>query len=229
MLAIFSLTLLVFISHAAAFVSLSFQATRKSNYAKNNLTVSLALFSSQRQEQTTHSVNGIECVEVTVSLPQLGPVTILEATAGSQDLLVNLALEDEQEQTINSSSLQLPTGDPYGAVLWPASLTIASRLLNDISIKNQSIVEIGAGTGLVSIAAAMVGARSVLATDYEQIPLQLLQYAAKHLNSIPDIDSILSCQHFDLCDFDTPLPSADLVVAADIMYEPKTGKAMAKR
>lgn len=33
----------------------------------------------------------------------------------------------------------------------------------------------------------------------------------------------------DITDFDTPLPPADIVVAADIMYEPITGRAMAQR
>ena len=33
----------------------------------------------------------------------------------------------------------------------------------------------------------------------------------------------------DLCDFSTPLPEADVVVAADVMYEPVTGRAMAQR
>ena len=34
---------------------------------------------------------------------------------------------------------------------------------------------------------------------------------------------------FDICDHDTPLPKADIVIAADIMYEPKTGIATAHR
>ena len=35
--------------------------------------------------------------------------------------------------------------------------------------------------------------------------------------------------HFDLCDYKIPLPPADWVVAADILYEPRTGRAMAHR
>ena len=34
---------------------------------------------------------------------------------------------------------------------------------------------------------------------------------------------------FDICDHDIPLPKCDIVIAADIMYEPKTGIAMAQR
>ena len=35
--------------------------------------------------------------------------------------------------------------------------------------------------------------------------------------------------NFDICDKSMKLPFADIIVAADIMYEPKTGKAMAMR
>ena len=34
---------------------------------------------------------------------------------------------------------------------------------------------------------------------------------------------------FDICDHATPLPKADIVIAADIMYEPMTGIAAALR
>jgi hypothetical protein len=39
----------------------------------------------------------------------------------------------------------------------------------------------------------------------------------------------LSEELFDLCDFSIVLPKADIVVAADIMYEPVTGRALAHR
>jgi predicted nicotinamide N-methyase len=92
------------------------------------------------------------------------------------------------------------------------------------------------------MAACAGGARHVLATDYEEIPLQLLQYAAANLNprisfSSGDNDSgsnngngvVLECKLLDMCDTNTVLPYADWVVAADIMYEPATGRAMAVR
>ena len=34
---------------------------------------------------------------------------------------------------------------------------------------------------------------------------------------------------FDVCDHDHPLPKADITIAADVMYEPDTGIAMAHR
>jgi len=153
----------------------------------------------------------------------VGNVNILEATAESQEDLINMALEED--------------GDPYGTVLWPSALTVASYLLTRVgstttanTLNGLSVLELGAGTGLVSLVASLSGAKMVIATDYEEAPLKLLKYAATHLNgkavTVPDNIEIA---HLDLCDFETPLPYADIVVAADVMYEPKTGRALAKR
>jgi predicted nicotinamide N-methyase len=163
-----------------------------------------------------HLVDGIECVEVTIDIPLVGPITILEATVESQEDLVNMSLED--------SGTQLNAGDPYGTVLWPAASAVAAYMLKNNLVRDSSVLELGSGTGLVSIAASLGGASHVLATDYESVPLRLLEYASRHFNSVPMAIRIL-----DLCDDSTPLPLADLVVAADTMYQPKTGKAMARR
>lgn len=187
-----------------------------------------------------HTVNGVNCVEVKTSLPLVGEITILEATADSQDLLVNLALEDEDDDgndatttpTTTTSSVGLAHGDPYGAVLWPAASTVAYTLLSDPSkwLHGQTVLELGAGTGLVSLAAAAGGASKVIATDYESIPLQLLEYAQEHLNPQQHPIARVETQLLDLCRYENaPLPPADLVVATDVMYEPKTGRALARR
>ena len=205
-------------------------------------------------------------MEITLELPVVGPLTVLEATAESQEILVNLALGTDADVIADVKSRddsasnkgitaqeqqkqqKLQSGDIYGAVLWPASLAIASHLLTAVKIRDLTVLELGAGTGLVSMAACAGGARHVLATDYEEIPLQLLQYAAANLNpnisfssSDSDNDSnsgsnngggngvVLECKFLDMCDTKTVLPYADWVVAADIMYEPATGRAMAVR
>eukprot|EP00521_Asterionellopsis_glacialis_P016981 CAMPEP_0195307270 /NCGR_PEP_ID=MMETSP0707-20130614/37632_1 /TAXON_ID=33640 /ORGANISM="Asterionellopsis glacialis, Strain CCMP134" /LENGTH=254 /DNA_ID=CAMNT_0040371517 /DNA_START=307 /DNA_END=1072 /DNA_ORIENTATION=- len=148
-----------------------------------------------------------------------------------QEDLVNMALEDEIEE----QSQKLTSGDPYGAVLWPAASAVSEYLLKNTGegpypLKGLTVLELGAGTGLVSISAALGGAKRVIATDYEDIPLALLSYAAKNLNptSALPIETI-ETSNLDMCAYDDPLPEADIVVCADVMYEPKTGKAVAVR
>mmetsp|Transcript_17430 Transcript_17430/g.21291 ORF Transcript_17430/g.21291 Transcript_17430/m.21291 type:complete len:347 (+) Transcript_17430:72-1112(+) len=204
-------------------------------------------------EEILHDVNGISCREVHISIETTGKITVLEATADSQNDLVDLALATEEEIAANNQSgkLHLDHQDPYGAVLWPAASAVANHLLTNVlkdieadgrSFQDISILELGAGTGLVSISAALGGASKVIATDYEGIPLQLLEFAARNLNHKRDgnhsekdikeqqrklinIETFL----FDICDHDVSLPKADIIVAADIMYEPKTGICMAHR
>ena len=171
------------------------------------------------------TIEGIECVPLHIHLPQIGDVIVVEATASSQETLVDWALlQDEDDGELSFASARLPSGDPYGAVLWPASSAIAASLLQSEDLRGKRVLEVGAGTGLVSIAASLAGAGFVLATDYEEIPLKLLRYAAKNNG----VDSVIETAHFDLCGKE-PLPEADILVAADIMYEPATGIAMAAR
>jgi len=189
---------------------------------------------------SSHSVNGIICREVTIDINAVGPITILEATADSQDHLVDMALLLEEEEFDGTNQLQV--GDPYGTVLWPAAYSISNYLLDNCSstfsmdreekIENLlplagiSILELGTGTGLISLAASIGGASRVIATDYEQLPLEILDYAQKKLNEgLTPIELV----NLNICDSKTLLPPADIVVAADIMYEPSTGRAMAQR
>jgi predicted nicotinamide N-methyase len=217
-----------------AFVHNSQRLPRKNNCLSSpaiTATATIATFLQCGAVAPRHTVQGIECVEVTLNLPLIRQVTVLEATAESQEVLVNLALEDDASSNLRVAQHSLKSGDPYGAVLWPASLAIASYILTNVNVRDQTVLELGAGTGLVSLAACGAGALSVTATDYESIPLQLLEFAAAYLNPALDIDMDrqLHCQLLDLCDTTAPLPAAAWVVAADIMYEPVTGRAVAVR
>ena len=236
-------------SAAAAFTP-SHHAIAIHHHTQSRVELFLALDDDERQISSNrrHTVNGVECVEVPIELPSLKGrrAVVLEATAESQEDLVNLALEEEGDEK-TSEIEKLNAGDPYGAVLWPAAYAIAEKVLGDpvyrSKLHEQTVLELGAGTGLVSMALALAGTKRIIASDYESIPLKLLEYAALNLN--PTTTTIIrqtaketpqqqplssiSYQLLDIRDYDTPLPRADLVVAADTMYEPKTGKAMAKR
>jgi predicted nicotinamide N-methyase len=187
-----------------------------------------------------------------------GFVTVLEATAKAQDALVNLALFEEEsaggggggggacgvgeQNEPGLSPIGTLQGDIYGSVLWPAASCVASYLLEHNAVRGKSVLELGTGTGLVSLASwCLGGATSVVATDYEELPLRLLEHAAVHLNppsatttSSEDVHNgrvrtSLRTALFDVRDFTDPLPVGDVVVAADVLYEPVTGRALAQR
>ena len=227
-------------SHSKKSTTTTSSSTSSSSSSPSSLTVlyessSTASTQSQQQEkqQQYHIVDGIQCREIHIEVPTVGQVTVLEATAEAQSDLVDMALveEDEDDQDGDHQSV-LSSGDPYGAVLWPAAWAVSNYILNNSTITSEelsklSILELGTGTGLVSIALALGGAKHVIATDYEPFALQLTQYAASTFHELSNLDT----QLLDMCDLkNQPLPNnIDLVVAADIMYESKTGIAMAYR
>jgi predicted nicotinamide N-methyase len=280
-------------------VSINDTATDKSEEEGKEHGSAMQSQSQTRTRTQLHNVNGVICREVVnYDLPLIDTITVVEATAESQEELVDEVLleEEEKESFLEESrrsggdpttTTRIHNGDPYGAVLWPASWAVANYLLqeeqdrrrrkaekqcdtihnaeeeedeeeDDFSalFSNLHVVEIGTGTGLVSLALAKAGAKRVVATDYEPLALQLTEYAERELLRRPssslsqsheygsDIVSI-ETQLFDLCDVATPIPTLSttttrrrrkrnnspqqLVVAADIMYEPSTGRAMARR
>jgi len=116
-----------------------------------------------------------------------------------------------------------------------AASTISEHITSDSFFKKQrdekpSLLELGTGTGLVALAASVSNKYSTIyATDYETVPLKLLD-AAYELNSNQNhCKTPIATSLFDICDLTIPLPSADIICAADILYEKKTGIALAKR
>lgn len=154
-------------------------------------------------------------VRVDVSVLPGVEVHVLEASLDWQDALVNQAL-DAPDGTFEA--------DPYGVVLWPAAQVLAQAVASHIAAFGPlRIMELGAGCGLASLTALKLGA-DVLATDFRELPLQLLEEAATQQG----LRSGLRTQVFDICG-DDPLPEADLVIASDVLYERRTAKGLARR
>jgi len=140
---------------------------------------------------------------------------------------------------------------------------VARRVVDLVRAGSVScVVEIGSGTGLVSLAAVAAGAPRVVATDFNALTLDLLN-GAVDLNFQGDKDSRRShiqTALFDVTDTAVPLPtwveepflaaktareegvaippaeeassrggSGGLLVCADMLYSPRTSRAVARR
>ena len=68
---------------------------------------------------------------------------------------------------------------PYWAELWPSSVALAHYAVQRLTLQRQQVLEIGCGLGLVSVVAALQGAR-VLCTDYEPDALAF----ARHMSAV---------------------------------------------
>ena len=125
-----------------------------------------------------------------------------------------------EEQSIDESA------NPFGAKLWPASLAVADYLagLPEDVLPAMSVLEIGCGNGLCSLTVAARGAASVVASDLSEDALTLTREAAQQQGLA------VQTLRFDLADRATPLPPAQLVIAADVLcarlrFEPKRARA----
>lgn len=120
---------------------------------------------------------------------------------------------------------EAPGSNPYGAKLWPAALAIAEYLaaLPAPALQGLSVLELGCGNGLCSMAAASRGASRVVASDLSADALQLTREAvARQKLAVETLQ-------FDLGDRASPLPPADLLIAADLLYDDTLAAHVATR
>ena len=133
------------------------------------------------------------------------PVRIYEAE--SQDAALDAAIETDS--------------DPFGACCWPSAVVAARSIAARDGVAGLRILELGAGTGLASAAAARLGA-DVVATDVSDISLELLRRAAEAV--------AFDVQRLDFTDADAvaALGDFDIIVAADTLYEEAIARATAR-
>ncbi|PVH81526.1 hypothetical protein DL98DRAFT_458101 [Cadophora sp. DSE1049] len=128
------------------------------------------------------------------------------------------------------------TGDQIGLKTWGTSYVLAKRLeyigteylgpiINSQTPSNHpKILELGAGTGLVGMAAAAVWKSSVLLTDLEDIQENLIFNINKNLSTVSDLDGWIAGDVLDWTKPQDALPSLqskkfEIVIAADPMYD----------
>lgn len=98
----------------------------------------------------------------------------------------------------------------YWAFCWASGQVLARYILdNPEVVKNKRVMDFGAGSGVVAIAAIMAGAKQVIACDIDPDALLSCQENAKLNNISFDL-------HHDLFEFDQEL---DLLIAADVLYD----------
>jgi predicted nicotinamide N-methyase len=105
-------------------------------------------------------------------------------------------------------------GAPYWAYPWAGGLALARHILNQPEIvSGRSVLDLGAGSGLVGIAAAKAGADQVFAADIDRHAMIALGLNAA-ANNVR-----LTAIWGDA--FTKPLQDADLIVVGDLFYDPK--------
>ncbi len=100
---------------------------------------------------------------------------------------------------------------PYWAEIWPAAVTLSEFIVEELGVEGKEIIEIGAGVGVASVAAAAMGA-DVLSTDYSEEALRFIR-----LNSLKNNVTLCAEQLDWRC---IRLKDRfDMLFAADVLYE----------
>ena len=167
------------------------------------------------------SLRGLKRRSVTVDL---------DTSSGASALSLQVQEIDDWEWWEKQSESE--QSNPYGAKLWPAAVAVAEFLaaLPLERWQGLTVLELGCGNGLCSMVAAIRGARSVLATDISMDALVLTAEAAMEQGLYdPQEQSSFATLQFDMADRAAPLPPADLVIAADLLYDEHLATIVAGR
>lgn len=101
---------------------------------------------------------------------------------------------------------------PYWAYAWAGGAALARYMLDrPESVEGRRVLDLGAGSGLVAIAAARAGAGDVLAVDIDPFGIVALELNAA-ANGVG-----LTAMHGDL--LGGPPPNVDVVAVGDLFYE----------
>lgn len=101
---------------------------------------------------------------------------------------------------------------PFWAAAWPGGQALARYVLDHPDlVAGRSVLDLGAGSGLVAVAALLAGATRVLASEIDPFGLAAIPENAA-LNGVSGIEPV-----GDL--LGAPPPSVDVVLAGDVCYD----------
>jgi predicted nicotinamide N-methyase len=101
---------------------------------------------------------------------------------------------------------------PYWAFPWAGGMALARYLLdNPESVRGRRVLDVGTGSGLVAIAAAMAGASEVSAVDIDAYAV-----AAARMNAAANDAAVVVIKGDLTCG---QPPSVDVILAGDVFYD----------
>lgn len=121
-----------------------------------------------------------------------------------------IAADYPQGRLDQAEMLAILDSPAYWAFCWASGQVLAAYILaHPYEFKEQAILDFGCGSGVVAIAAAMSGARRVIACDKDPMALDAARANAE-LNQV-EIDYLANVDDLNV--------EIDTVIAADVLYD----------
>lgn len=138
---------------------------------------------------------------------RLAPLTPPKVPEISLWLFADLQPDEPLDGTTINALMEDP---PYWTLCWASGQVLARYLLDHPqAVRGRRLVDVGSGSGVVAIAAALAGAATAVACDLDPWAREAARHnAALNGVSLEFSDSLEAC-----------LPDAGLVTAADILYD----------
>lgn len=153
-----------------------------------------------------------------------GKKTVLHAIDETKMKVVReVVLSDDTKcQNISIKIVDIVCED-FGLLTWPSSFVLASFLYNNNEvIVGKCVIELGAGTALPGVTAALIGARHVVLTDKSD-NVKVLQNCVEvvKFNEVNNLCTVSGLTWGRFSKFFLNLPEQDIILAADIFYDKK--------
>ncbi len=135
----------------------------------------------------------------------------MTALPDAPDLRLLLLAEDYSRGPLDADAVQRAMDDPlYWIFCWASGQVLAQYVLdNPPLVRGKRVLDFGCGSGVVGVAAALAGAREVIACDIDPLALAASEYNAR-INGVP----------LTLCDdYDAVGGEVDLITVADVLYD----------
>jgi len=147
-----------------------------------------------------------------VPVPALPEIRVYTAHPGSG--LRRLVEPDGDDEANEDTSEPKP---PYWAYAWAGGTVLARYVLDHPrTVAGRRVLDLGAGSGIVGIAAAKAGASMVIAAEIDRNGI-----AAIGLNAVANGVAIAIAEGDITTD---PPPAVDLVLAGDVFYGPEVAR-----
>lgn len=139
--------------------------------------------------------------------------TVLEEPIAVGDQTFDMIRPRNADDLISEADYVKDERLPYWADIWPSSVVLGNWLLTHPS--KEKTLELGCGSGLVTTSAVRSG-RAVTATDYYDDAVLFAK-----ANSILNVGKAPAVRMVDWSNLPDDLGTFDVVVASDVLYEPR--------